>query len=62
MCQGLHDRLAQSHDRLRRGRVWCRTCGRSTRVDPAGALRHGWPKCCGFTMTINAPEEREVGP
>ena len=22
------------------------------------ALRYGWPKCCGFTMTLDAPEGR----
>ena len=60
MCAGLHDRLAASHARLQRGRVWCRACGRSTRVDPVGALRHGWPRCCDATMTIDAPEEREA--
>ena len=43
-------------------RVTCRQCGASQTVDPAECLRHGWPKCCGatmslpgFTMTKNAP-------
>ena len=58
MCRGLHDRLAESHEKLRRGRVWCRTCGDTLRVDAAGAMRSGWPKCCGQTMTIDSPEER----
>ncbi|HKY80847.1 MAG TPA: hypothetical protein VJM09_05175 [Sphingobium sp.] len=58
MCRGLHHILAMSHARLRRGLVWCRRCGRSVQVDPAGAMRHGWPSCCGYTMTIDAPEER----
>ncbi len=61
MCAGLHDRIAASHARLQRGRVWCRSCGRSTRVDPVGALRHGWPRCCDATMTIDAPAERADG-
>lgn len=60
MCQGLHQRIAASHHRLMRGRAWCRSCDRSVAVDPTGALRHGWPHCCGATMTIDAPEEREV--
>lgn len=51
--------LATSHPKLERGRVWCRECGRTERVDSAHALLHGWPKCCGETMTIDAPEERE---
>lgn len=33
--------------------VWCRTCGRSQRVD--NGLRNGWPKCCSYTMTIDHP-------
>lgn len=59
MGAGLHQRIADSHARLRRGRVWCRACGRTAPIDPVGALRHGWPTCCDATMTIDAPEERE---
>ena len=22
------------------------------------SLRHGWPKCCGYTMTIDSPEDQ----
>jgi hypothetical protein len=55
---GLHEKMAQSHPSLRRGMVWCTVCGVSQRVDSAGALRHGWPKHCGYTMTIDSPEDR----
>lgn len=34
-------------------RVWCRTC-KSTQVVENG-LQNGWPKCCGYTMTIDPP-------
>jgi hypothetical protein len=54
----LHDDLAYSHQSLTRGRVWCRTCGAAMRVDSAHALRYGWPKHCGYTMTIDSPEEQ----
>jgi hypothetical protein len=54
----LHERIAADVPQLRRGMVWCRICGRSERVDSANALRHGWPKCHGQTMTIDSPEER----
>ena len=54
----LYDRLANSHPSLTRGMVWCRECGRSMRVDSAYALGNGWPKCCGYTMTIDSPEEQ----
>jgi hypothetical protein len=40
-------------------RVWCRKCGRSEPVDPAHCLAHGWPKCCGATMTIDQPASTE---
>lgn len=59
---GIHAQLANSHEKLRRGRVWCRTCGSSRAVDSANAMRFGWPKCCGYTMTIDAPEERANAP
>jgi hypothetical protein len=43
---------------LQRGKVWCHTCGREQAVDTAHALRHGWPPCCGHTMSLDTPEER----
>jgi len=59
-AEGLHDRIAASHPSLRRGQVWCRSCGSSRRVDSSQALRSGWPKCCGDTMTIDSPAEQEL--
>lgn len=43
---------------LARGQVWCRSCGSTRRVNSAGAMSNGWPKCCGYTMTIDSPEEQ----
>ena len=43
---------------LARGMVWCTACGSSLEVNAAWRLVHGWPKCCGYTMTIDSPEER----
>jgi hypothetical protein len=54
----LADKLAKCHPTIARGMVWCTECGRSKRVDPAQCFRAGWPKCCGYTMTIDSPEER----
>lgn len=45
---------------FRRGIVWCTTCGASQKVDSAECLGAGWPKCCGYTMTIDSPEERNA--
>lgn len=56
--QAIHDRLAGSHSSLTRGQVWCRSCGASRRIDSANALRSGWPKCCGYTMTVDSPDEQ----
>lgn len=56
---GLYDTLSQCHPKLARGQVWCRTCGRTTKVDSSECLRLGWPACCGETMTIDAPRERK---
>jgi hypothetical protein len=59
---GLNDRIidaaAVSHPSLTRGQVWCRSCGRTEKVSTPGAMRRGWPKCCGYTMTIDNPEEQ----
>jgi hypothetical protein len=57
----LHQKLAESHPKLTRGQVWCRSCGSTRRIDSAGAMQHGWPKCCGYTMTIDSPEEQARG-
>ncbi len=54
----LYDDLAHCHPKLSRGRVWCTKCGRTTQVNAAEAFRSGWPTCCGYTMTIDSPEER----
>jgi len=48
----------ESVPQLKRGMVWCRTCGNSQRVNTAECLSSGWPKCCGYTMTIDSPEEQ----
>lgn len=49
----LHGKLAKCHPALERGLVECRECGRVEKVESAHCLRHGWPKCCGATMTID---------
>lgn len=44
---------------FKRGLVWCHTCGRERRVDAVRATTgDGWPKCCGYTMSLDSPEER----
>lgn len=44
---------------LKRGIVWCTVCGYSQNVNSVNALQTGWPKHCGYTMTIDSPEERQ---
>lgn len=39
------------------GYVMCKKCGRIQRQDFAEGLKHGWPKCCGYTMTLDVPAE-----
>lgn len=43
---------------LARGQVWCRHCGSTKSVNAVGAMTKGWPRCCGYTMTIDSPEEQ----
>lgn len=52
------DKIVASIPKLARGFVWCLHCGRAGQVDSARALERGWPKCCGYMMTIDSPEER----
>lgn len=55
----LYDTLGTCHPKLTRGKVWCTECGRSQSVNSGRAMANGWPKCCGLTMTIDSPEERQ---
>ena len=55
---GIHGKIVADVPQLQRGRVWCIECGATQRVDSAQCLRSGWPKCCGYTMTIDSPEDR----
>lgn len=50
--------VVENTPQLKRGRVWCKSCGKSHQVDAARSLQFGWPECCGLTMTIDSPEER----
>lgn len=52
---GLHRSLAEAIGNP--SKVYCKTCGRSEAVDAAHCLRKGWPRCCGYTMTIDSPDE-----
>ena len=45
---------------IKRGMVWCRTCGNSQKVNGISCMSNGWPKCCGYTMTIDSPEEQQA--
>ena len=51
--------MGKSNNKLIRGRVWCTTCGTTHEVNSSWCMQHGWPQCCGETMTIDSPEERE---
>jgi len=37
---------------LHRGRVKCEKCGREQSIDASKCFERGWPKCCGYTMTL----------
>lgn len=57
---GLHHKLGGCHPKLSRGLVWCRSCGREQSVSASYSMKHGWPKCCGATMTIDSPDEQKA--
>jgi hypothetical protein len=54
-----HEQVTNDVPQLKRGQVWCYRCGATLQVDSADCLAHGWPECCGETMSIDSPEERE---
>jgi len=47
-------------DRLLRGIAWCTKCGGKQKISVELCMKNGWPKCCGYTMTIDSPEERQA--
>lgn len=49
---------ADLNPKLARELVWCTNCGSVERVNAGQCISVGWPKCCGYTMTIDAPSER----
>lgn len=51
----LHEKIAADIPAIKRGQVWCKECGHTEKVNGAHALAHGWPKHCGYTMTIDEP-------
>lgn len=59
--RNIHENIADDLEAHRRelgyaiGYVMCRHCGRIERQDMEDGLRNGWPKCCGYTMTIDVP-------
>ncbi len=56
----MHRDIVSKVPSLKRGRVWCHTCGHTEAVDSAHCLAHGWPKHCGQTMSIDSPAERQA--
>jgi len=56
--QAIYRALRDAIPELKRGVVWCIHCKKRRTVDAAQCLEHGWPKCCGYTMTVDSPEER----
>lgn len=48
--------ITEDAPKLKRGLVQCRTCRKIVKVDSASCLRNGWPKCHGFTMTLDVGE------
>lgn len=52
---GLYQQLASCHPSIARGVVYCHTCKREQKVDPAECFRSGWPLCCGATMSLDLP-------
>ena len=55
--RGIHSRIAADVWGKETGEVYCLKCGRAKEVNYAYCLAHGWPECCGETMTVDSPGE-----
>lgn len=54
--------LADAHPSIARGWLFCHKCGRFDQHDSrtfAGFFASGWPRCCGETMSLDSPRERQ---
>lgn len=40
----------------------CTVCGRTSTASFASSLRHGWEKCCGYTMSLESTTYDLDGP
>jgi hypothetical protein len=46
---------------MKGGRLVCQTCRKVHPLRAEEYLRHGWPKCCGYTVRlITAREQKEA--
>lgn len=51
MSTPLHEKMAKAA-KIKTARVKCEKCGHTETVDGARSLALGWPRCCGYTMTL----------
>ena len=42
---------------IKRGLCYCHECGRTESISGVN-FSTGWPKCCGYTMSLDSPDER----
>lgn len=45
---------------VKRGLVYCHECRRVQSFAGTNPFCDGWPKCCGYTMSLDTPEERDT--
>ena len=41
------------HPLMEKNELSCRNCGKKIKYDNRVAMEYGYPKCCGYTMTID---------
>lgn len=56
--KGLKEDFAEL-PQIKRGLVYCHKCGNTKKIG-ADNLFTGWPKCCGYTMSLDSPEEHKA--
>ena len=41
------------HSLMKKNELSCRHCGKKIKYDNRIAMKYGYPKCCGYTMTVD---------
>lgn len=53
----ISEKAVSTDQATKEGRVFCKACGNTFKVDSAKCIQTGWPSCCGATMALGRAME-----